>query len=94
MDLYKVIICVLCNHYNLKENETNNILKNKECKYLFLLLLNEYKCLNKNKLIKELRLKSTRSIDYNLRIAEEKLLINKDFRKKYFYLNQIVQKEC
>lgn len=68
-------------------------LKNKECRYILLLLLKEFRCLDKEKIKKELSIKTNKSIDNNLKRAEEKLLINKEFREKYFYLEKKIGKK-
>ena len=82
---------MLCNHYKIRNEELITLLKDKECKYLFLLLLNEYGCLEKDKLINESMFSSNNSINYNLKKAEEKLLINKQFRSNYIILDQVIK---
>ena len=93
IDRYKVVIEVLCKYYGISDFDLACLLKNKECKYVFLLLLSEYGCLQKDKLIDELIFKSNKSINYNLKKAEEKLLINKDFRDNYLILDKTIKKE-
>lgn len=82
---------MLCNHYKISNEELITLLKDKECKYLFLLLLNEYGCLEKDKLINEFMFSSNKSISYNLKKAEEKLLINKQFRNNYIVLDKAIK---
>lgn len=82
---------MLCKYYGISKLDLIHLLKNKECKYLFLLLLNEYGCLEKDKLINELIFSSNKSIDYNLKKAEEKLLINKQFRENYSNLDKTIK---
>lgn len=82
---------MLYQHYEV--NEQGNLLDNKEVKYLLLLLLKQFNCLDKERLKKQLDIKNSRSIEINLRKAEEKLLINKEFRQKYFYLEEKIEKK-
>ncbi|SCK01529.1 Uncharacterised protein [uncultured Clostridium sp.] len=91
IERYRAIIEVLCRHYKINDFNLMTLLKNKECKYLFLLLLSEYGCLEKEKLVSELIFSSNKSINYNLKKAEEKLLINKQFRDNYSILEKTVK---
>lgn len=93
IELYNVVISVLCKYYDFTEDEVELLLKDRERRYLLVLFLNEYRCLNKEKLIEELKFKSTRSIDCTLRRAEEKLLISKEFRTSYLYIDKKIQKK-
>lgn len=92
MDSYKRVINILIQYYGISCEEFYELLKKKENKYLLLLLLKEFKCLNKEKIKEESVIFSYRSILYNLRKAEEKLLINKDFREDYFSLQENIEK--
>ena len=91
IERYRVIIEVLCRHYGMNDLDLMTLLKNKECKYLFLLLLSEYGCSEKDRLVNELIFSSNKSINYNLKKAEEKLLINKQFRDNYSILEKTVK---
>ena len=93
IDLYRVVISVLCRYYNFTSDELEILSKDKESRYLLVLLLNEYNCLNKEKLIEEMNFKSIRSIDYTLKKAKERLLFNKEFRKSYFDIGANIQKK-
>ena len=83
---------ILCRYYGIDDSDMRSIINNKESKYLFLLLLKEFKCLDKEKIKKELSIKSIRCVENNIKKAEEKLLINRDFREKYFYLEEKIVK--
>lgn len=93
IERYRIIIEVLCRHYEMSDLDLMTLLRNKECKHLFLLLLSEYGCLEKEKLVSELMFSSNRSINYNLKKAEEKLLINKQFRDNYFILEKTLKND-
>lgn len=67
------------------------LFRNKDCRYLFLLLLNKYGCLEKDKLVNELIFSSNKSINYNLKKAEERLLINRQFREDYSKLDKTIK---
>ena len=82
---------MLCRYYNFTSDELEILFKDKESRYLLVLLLNKYNCLNKEKLVKEMKFKSVRSIDYTLKKAEERLLFNKEFRKSYFDVGENIQ---
>ena len=64
------------------------VLKNKESKYILLLLLKKYKCVKDDEIMQVLNYKNKRSIAYNTKRAEEKLLINREFREKFFELEE------
>ncbi|CDG02674.1 Hypothetical Uncharacterized protein [Clostridium chauvoei JF4335] len=55
-------------------------------------MLKNYKCLEKEKLQAIINVISGKTINYNLRKAEEKLLINKDFRELYFEIEEGLDK--
>lgn len=93
IDLYNIVISVLCKYYKFTAREIEMLQKDKESRYLLVLFLNEYRCLNKEKLIEEFKFKNARSIDYTLKKAEEKLLVNKEFRTNYFYIDKKIQKK-
>lgn len=92
MDKYKRVINILIQYYGINSKEVCELLKKKENKYLLLLLLKEFRCLNKERIEEESVRLSHRSIIYNLKKAEEKLLINKGFRDDYFNLQEKIEK--
>lgn len=85
---YIKIIETLSAYYGMDEDKLIKLLEQKENKYLLLLFLDKYKCLNKENLMNVLKYKNMNSISYNLKKAEEKLLINRDFREKFFEIEQ------
>lgn len=91
-DRYYKIIELLCQYHGIDINEHKDFLKSRENKYMFLLLMKKYDCIKKEELLNILRAKSPRSINYNVRKAEEKFLINKEFRDKYLYVEEEIEK--
>ena len=74
---------IICKYYDLKYEEINGFWKKRENSYLITLLMKNFKCLNNNELRKRL---------YNkVKIAEEKILINKRFREEYFELEEKIK---
>ena len=88
---YIKILNRLCNYYGIKEDEFIDLLKSREDKYLILLILKNNKCLEVENIKEILKIKTDKSINNNLRLAEEKLLINRDFREKYFELEANIE---
>ena len=85
---YLKILEVICEYYGLDEENFIQLLKDRDNKYLLLLLLKKYRCMDEEKVRDVLNLKSKRSITYNVRKAEEKLLISKDFRDRFFEIEE------
>ncbi|MGG7176942.1 hypothetical protein ACQPU1_05100 [Clostridium paraputrificum] len=85
---YIKILEVICEYYGLDEENFIQLLKDRDNKYLLLLLLKKYRCMDEKKVGDILNLKSKRSITYNVRKAEEKLLISKDFRDRFFEIEE------
>lgn len=92
LDKITIVINVLCAHLGIDAKEINQKLKKKENKYIFLLLLKNYKCLDKDKVKEMLEVISDKSINYNINKAQEKLLVNKDFREMYFRIEDGLNK--
>lgn len=88
-DKYLKILRVIALYNNIKKDEDFiRLLKDKENKYLLLLLLKKNKCMNEEKIMQIFNYKSKKSINYNVKKAEEKFLINKNFREKYFEIEE------
>lgn len=90
LDRIKIVTEVMCKNFDIELGDLNNILKKKENKYLFFLLLRNYKCLDKERLKKLIEKVSDRSIKYSLNKGEEKLLVNKEFRDNYIKAEEII----
>lgn len=89
---YLKILNNICNYYGIDEEKFIELLKNRDNKYILLLVLKNNQCLEMDKIKEIFKLKTSKSINSNLRLAEEKLLINKIFREKYFELEDNIDK--
>lgn len=85
---YFKIINELCSYNEISKEEFIDVLIEKDMKYLFILFLKKYNCLREDELKEIFKVKTKRSIYYNYKKAEEKLLINREFRGKYFELEK------
>ncbi|AYE34722.1 hypothetical protein [Clostridium septicum] len=92
LDKINIVINILCKQFNMKKEDLNKFIKKRENKYLLLLLLKNYKCLKKEDLEEIKNIINGKMINYNLKKAEEKLLINKDFRELYFKIEERLDK--
>ena len=70
---------IICKYYDLKYEEINEFWKKRENSYLVTLLMKNFKCLNNNELRKSLGISNNKSLYNKVKIAEEKILINKSF---------------
>ena len=91
-DKYLKILKLVAYYNNINDEDIIKLLKDKESKYLLLLLLKKYKCINNERMMEIFRYKSSRSINYNIKKAEEKFLVNKSFREKYFEIEESLLK--
>ena len=89
---YEKILNVLCDCKGINREEFLNILKDKEYKYLLFLFLKKYKCVDLDKLKKDFKIESKKSINYNCKKAEEKFFVNREFRELYFEMEEIISK--
>lgn len=92
LDKATIVMNVLAAYLGIEAKEMNDKLKKKENKYIFLLLLKNYKCLQKDKVKEILNIISDRSIKYNMDKAQEKFLVNKEFREMYFEIQDGINK--
>ncbi|MDV4149501.1 hypothetical protein R0131_01490 [Clostridium sp. AL.422] len=92
LDKVSIVINVLATYLGIEIKEMNDKLKKKENKYLLLLLLRDYRCLQKDRVKEILNIISDKSIKYNIDKAEEKFLINKEFREMYFEIQEGINK--
>lgn len=94
LDRTQIIINILCNYLDRDFKDFHNIIMENENKYLLLLLLKNYRCLNKERIKNIFNISSENSVNYNIKKAEEKFLINKNFREIYFeiekYLEEVI----
>jgi len=90
---YDNVINTICHVNNIKREQLEEILKNKELKYLSLLILKKYNCLELDKIKADFKINSKRTLKYNENRAEEKLLVNYIFREKYFHMDEEINKQ-
>ena len=89
---YLKILNNICNYYGISEEKFIELLKERDNKYILLLLLKNNNCLETSRIKEMLKIKTSRSINSTLKIAEEKLLVNRFFREKYFELENTIEK--
>lgn len=89
---YREILIFLCRYYDITYDELINNLKNKEKVDFFLLLLKYNNCFEKDKLAEIFNLKRVKSIVNRVDKAERKLLMNREFREKFFNLEESIDK--
>ena len=89
---YVKILNNIFNYYGVNEDKFIELLKNRDNKYILLLILKNNHCLEVDKIKEIFKVKTSKSISSSLRLAEEKLLINRLFREKYFELEDTLEK--
>ena len=88
---YEIIVLILCKNYNKNYDEFKNILNEKENLYIMLLLMKKFRCLNGDIIQENLGILNSRMLNYKIKKAEEKILINKNFREEYFELEDKIK---
>jgi hypothetical protein len=91
-DKYTKIIDFICIYKNISRVDLFKLLRNRESKYLLLLLLKEYKCVNIDRMCEEFKSKNPGTIKSNFRKAEEKFYVNREFREKYYEVEEMIKK--
>ena len=81
----------MCKYYNKNYDEFKNILNEKENLYIMLLLMKKFRCLNGDIIQENLGILNSRMLNYKIKKAEEKILINKNFREEYFELEDKIK---
>jgi hypothetical protein len=89
---YETIIEIVCKYKGISKEQLTTILRDKDCKHLLFLLLEKYKCIDIDNISRDLNILNPKSIRYNVKKAEEKFFVNRDFREKYFELEEIAKK--
>jgi len=89
---YVKILNNIFNYYGVNEDKFIELLKNRDNKYILLLILKNNHCLEVDKIKEIFKVKTSKSINSSLRLAEEKLLVNSFFREKYFELEDTLEK--
>lgn len=86
---YYTIINLITTSYEFNNNkEKIELFKDREYRYLLLLLVKKYNCYNEEEIKNILNVKTKRSVLNNVKKAEERLLINREFREKYFEMEE------
>lgn len=80
-----------CKVNGLNMDSLMSFIKKKENRYLLLLIVKKYGNINDER-FKELLGVKDRSINSSLKRAEEKILISKNFREKYFKIDGVINK--
>ncbi|MFT8315242.1 MAG: ribose-5-phosphate isomerase [Clostridium sp.] len=89
---YEKIIEFVCDYKNISQDELLKILKDRDCKYILLLLLKKYKCIDLDVINSYFPDYSKKSLNYGLKKAKEKFFINKEFRDEYFEIEDDIKK--
>lgn len=90
---YRNIILILCQYYGISNEELGKLLKKKDNLYLVILIMKNFKCLNNEILKDDLGIVSGRRLYYRIKKAEEKILVNKNFREEYFELEEKIKEK-
>jgi hypothetical protein len=91
-DKYTKIIEFICEYKKISRIDLFKLLRYKESKYLLLLMLKKYKCVDINRICEDFNRKSPSSIKNNFKKAEEKFFVNKEFRETYFEVEEMIEK--
>jgi hypothetical protein len=90
--LYMTIVEILCEYKGLTKDDLLKILKDKNCKYLFFLLIKKYECFDLDILKEDLPNINKSKITNNMKRAEKKLLFNRKIRDMYFEAENLIDK--
>ncbi|MGL4774446.1 MAG: hypothetical protein ACRC2K_12840 [Clostridium sp.] len=88
---YKFIVSLILKQLSINEISILNENTNKEKLYMILLLLDKYGILLDEDFKSTELLGDVKNMRIKLRKAEEKLLINREFRKKYFEIQGLIE---
>lgn len=88
---YEKIIELLCNYKKIDRSKLMDILKDEECKYILFLLLNKYNCMDNENIYKDFKIKDKDNINEISKVAEKKLMINKNIREMFFEAETIMK---
>ncbi|MGL4570287.1 MAG: hypothetical protein ACRCVJ_04415 [Clostridium sp.] len=89
---YFQILSEICEDNDISREKLVEILKKKEQKYLLILFLKKYNCCTEDEIKELLKVKTRRSINYNYEKAEEKFLVNREFRNKYIQIEKKIDR--
>ncbi len=88
----EIIKLVMCNYFNITEKELEELFKDKEKMYLMLLLMKKYNCFDKDIIEREIKKIISGRVKRKVDKAEEKVLVNKEFRNIYFNLEEEIDR--
>jgi hypothetical protein len=89
---YEKIIRILCEYKGISRDELLEILKDKECKYIFFLLIKKYGCDDMKIIQQDFPSINLKSINSNFKKAKEQVLLNRKIRNMYFEADSIIEK--
>ncbi|GAA0177762.1 hypothetical protein SH2C18_09320 [Clostridium sediminicola] len=89
---YEIIISVICELKGIRREEVLEILNDREYRYLLFLLLEKHKCSDIGVLKNDFCRINDRKIKYSIKKGKEKILINRNFREKYFLVENKIKK--
>lgn len=89
---YMDILNCICRYYGITQDNLIKLMQRKEYRYMLLLILKNNNCLDTEEIKEMLQVKSLRSVSNNIKSAEKTLLINRDFRRKFFDLEDNIEK--
>lgn len=87
------ILNIICNYYGIDKNNFSKLLKNREKKFLLLLVLKNNNFINNDELIDMFGISSVNRLKSNFRKAQEKFLVNTFFREEYIELEEKIKKQ-
>ncbi|URZ15006.1 ribose-5-phosphate isomerase [Clostridium felsineum] len=87
---YEKIIETICEYKGISSKELCEILRDKDCKYMFFLLVKKYG-VEVNSMNNDLNNFSKKQMIYNYKKALEKFLVNKNFREMYLRIDDEVK---
>ncbi|AAK80835.1 hypothetical protein BJV85_001002 [Clostridium acetobutylicum] len=87
---YEKIIETICEYKGITSKQLCEILRDKDCKYTFFLLMKKYGVEFEN-VTNDLNTISKKQMVYNYKKAKEKFLINKKFREMYLRIDDEVK---
>lgn len=88
---YENIINMILRYFSINNISVLNERSHKEELYIILLLLDNQGVFYENNKIRNGDINSLKNIKRNLNKAEEKLLINSEFRKRYYKIKESLQ---
>ena len=92
LDKVTIVMNVLASYLEVDMSEMSKELRKRENRYIFLLLLKNYKCLQKESAKEALEIISDKSYKSKMDKAQEKFLVNKEFRERYFEIQEGLNK--